>query len=57
MVCKFSKTGQIVYCKREYYITEVLNNSYQFISRSNMENFKTTPRVALRLGGYDDMTQ
>ena len=29
----------------------------QFISRSSTKNLKPTPRVALRLGGYNDMTQ
>ena len=57
LACKFSNAGQVVYCKRDYYITKLLNDSYRFISRSNMENLKTTPRVALRLRGYDDLTQ
>lgn len=29
------------YCKRDYYITELLNDWCRFISRSNMENLKT----------------
>ncbi|XBI99007.1 hypothetical protein VPH35_019170 [Triticum aestivum] len=49
--------GQVAYCKRDYYITELLNNSYRFISRPNMESLKPTPRVILRLGGYNDMTR
>ena len=57
LACKLFNAGQVVYCKRDYYITELLNDSYRFISRSNMENLKTTPRVVLRLGGYNDMTR
>ncbi|KAF7058462.1 hypothetical protein CFC21_065520 [Triticum aestivum] len=34
-----------------------LKDSYRFISRSNMESLKTTPRVVLRLRGYNDMTR
>ena len=29
--------------KRDYYITELLDNSCRFISRLNMENLKPTP--------------
>ena len=37
--------------------TPMIYKLCRFISRSNMENLKPTPRVALRLGGYNDMTQ
>src|SRR4051812_24448465 len=37
--------------------TPMIYKLCRFISRSNMENLKPTPRVTLRLGGYDDMTQ
>ena len=37
--------------------TPMIYKLCRFISRSNMESFKLTPRVTLRLGGYDDMTQ
>ena len=57
LACKFFNAGQVVYYKRDYYISELLNDSYWFISRSNMENLKTTPRVVLRLRGYSDMTR
>ena len=36
--------------------TPMIYTLCRFISRSNMENLKPTPRVTLRLGGYDDMT-
>lgn len=37
--------------------TPMIYKLCRFISRSNMESFKPTPQVTLRLGGYDDMTQ
>ena len=37
--------------------TPMIYKSCRFISWSNMKSFKPTPRVTLRLGGYDDMTQ
>ncbi|EMS52905.1 hypothetical protein TRIUR3_19176 [Triticum urartu] len=42
---------------RASYITELLNDSYRFISRSKMENLKPTPRIVLRLEGYNDITR
>ena len=37
--------------------TPMIYKLCRFISWSNMENLKPTPRVTLRLGCYDDMTQ
>ena len=37
--------------------TPMIYKLCRFISRSNMENLKPTPRVALRLGGYNGMTR
>ena len=37
--------------------TPMIYNLCRFKSRSNIENLKPTPRVTLRLGGYDHMNQ
>src|SRR3954463_12122658 len=37
--------------------TPMIYKLCRFLSRSNMESFKPTLRVTLRLGDYDDMTQ
>ena len=37
--------------------TPMIYKLCRFISRSNVENLKPTPRVTLRLGGYNDMIQ
>jgi hypothetical protein len=55
-LASFPMQDKLSTAKRDYYITKLLDNSCRFISRLNMKNLKPTPRVVLRLGGYNDMT-
>ena len=63
-VADTAHTGSFITCRSHLNLlwihivlsTPMIYKLCQFISRSNMENLKPTPRVTLILGGYNDMT-
>ena len=64
-VADTAHTGSFITCRSHLNLlwihivlsTPMIYKLCRFISWLNMKSFKPTPRVTLRLGGYDDMTK